>query len=76
MLCSLCVQVKPYWVAGLYDSPGGALNLVYALSRMAIRHTQQQRLGGQTVCKLPEKTEETVAGILPSNPCVPKTHLR
>jgi hypothetical protein len=67
------VQVKPYWAAGLYESPGGALNLVYALSHMAIRHTQQQRLGGQTVCKLPEKTEETIAGDPLSLPCVPET---
>ena len=43
---------------------GGAVNLMYALYRTLIRHTQQQRLGGATVCKLPEKTEEAIAGTL------------
>ena len=32
--------------------------------RVLIRHTQQQRMGGETVCKLPDKTEERVGGAL------------
>lgn len=40
----------------------GAVALVYLLSRIAIRHTQQQKLGGATVCQLPPKTEAPIAG--------------
>lgn len=54
--------MKPTWGASYNNRADGAVCLLYALGRTAIRHTQQQRLGGMTVCELPEKTEETIAG--------------
>ena len=57
------VQVKPSWTTGAYNLTDGAVCLLYALRRTLIRHTQQQRLGGKTVCELPKKTEESIAGI-------------
>lgn len=41
----------------------GTVALLYALGRTLIRHTQQQKLGGATVCQLPPKTESLVAGL-------------
>ena len=34
---------------------------------MPRRHTQQQKLGGQVVSQLPEKTEKRVPGRLPAS---------
>jgi hypothetical protein len=54
--------VKPSWNNYGAASRNGALALVYCLGRTLIRHTQQQTLGGDVVCKLPDKSEERVPG--------------
>ena len=54
--------MKPSWNGYASASQNGALALMYCLGRTLIRHTQQQTLGGDTVCKLPAKSEERVPG--------------
>ncbi len=64
------LQVNPSWQEHTRFQRAAVCSgtnvLLYALGRMLMRHTKAQVLGGQAVSQLPPKTEETVAGELPS----------
>ena len=62
------MQVNSNWQYRGSEANGGSVLLLYALSKLLIRHTQQQKLGGQIVSQLPPKNEATLAGVHLSSP--------
>ena len=59
-------QVVPSWQGGpSYErscTDSGTIQLLYMLSRLMMRHTKAQTVGGMAVSPLPPKTEEDLAG--------------
>ena len=62
----MCLQINSSWQQHDANHPLGTCSgthvLLYTLSRLLMRHTKAQVVGGQAVSELPPKTEEAVAG--------------
>jgi hypothetical protein len=69
------MQIKRDWAACGSERSGGSVALLFCLGRTLIRHTQQQRLGGQVVSQLPAKTEAAVPSAPHARSCMSRKKL-